>query len=472
MTTLATGPDVGSLPITLIDRPSLDEAVGSVRAAARRHRTVHRGGWVLLSGVSVLLTGLVMSAAPTLLVAVTVGWAGWSTLVSSTLALLTRVDLARRLGFLLVTGTAGVTVLDLGRAGLVDVVAMVGVGAALTVGWWARIRLNRPRTIVVGSSEAVQRAINEWQTRRDIVVVGAEVVGRDAGGRWLPCHRDPAPGAPWDSVVELVEECQADVVVCLADDGLVADDLRQLGWAMESTSARLVVSSAVAEAAPWRVSHRRLGGRTMTVVGSSAPATPVATLKSAFDRVGALLALVVLSPLLLVLAAAVRLDSDGPAVFRQVRVGHHGRLFTMLKFRTMCLDAEAVKLQLVDLNEGNAVLFKLRRDPRVTRIGRFLRRTSLDELPQLVNVLRGEMSLVGPRPALPSEVAGYDHVERRRLAVRPGLTGLWQVSGRSDLDWHESLRLDLDYADNISLARDLSICLSTVQAITTGRGAY
>ena len=150
---------------------------------------------------------------------------------------------------------------------------------------------------------------------------------------------------------------------------------------MESTGARLVVSSAVAEAAPWRVSHRRLGGRTMTVVGSSAPSSAVAVLKSGVDRVGAALALLVLSPVLLALAVAVRLDSDGPALFRQDRVGHRGRLFTMYKFRTMVVDAEAVKVQLASIDEGNGILFKIRRDPRVTRIGRHLRRLSLDELP-------------------------------------------------------------------------------------------
>ena len=144
----------------------------------------------------------------------------------------------------------------------------------------------------------------------------------------------------------------------------------------------------------------------------------------------------------------------------------------MYKFRTMVVDAEAVKVQLASIDEGNGVLFKIRRDPRVTRIGRHLRRLSLDELPQLVNVLRGEMSLVGPRPALPLEVARYDHRAERRLAVRPGLTGLRQVSGRSDLDWEESLRLDLDYTDNVSLGRDLAICASTVRAVATGRGAY
>jgi lipopolysaccharide/colanic/teichoic acid biosynthesis glycosyltransferase len=173
---------------------------------------------------------------------------------------------------------------------------------------------------------------------------------------------------------------------------------------------------------------------------------------------------------LLGLMLLVRLDSAGPALFRQVRVGRDGRHFTMLKLRTMRTDAESVRAQ-VD-NEVDQVLFKNRQDPRITRIGRILRRYSLDELPQLVNVVRGDMSLVGPRPALPSEVAAYDHDPLRRLVVRPGLTGLWQISGRSDLSWRESVRLDLDYVDNWSLPRDLTIIGRTLHAVLGHRGAY
>jgi lipopolysaccharide/colanic/teichoic acid biosynthesis glycosyltransferase len=192
--------------------------------------------------------------------------------------------------------------------------------------------------------------------------------------------------------------------------------------------------------------------------------------KVVWERMAAALALAFLSPVLLGLMLLVRLDSAGPALFRQVRVGRDGRHFTMLKLRTMRTDAESVRAQ-VD-NEVDQVLFKNRQDPRITRIGRILRRYSLDELPQLVNVVRGDMSLVGPRPALPSEVAAYDHDPLRRLVVRPGLTGLWQISGRSDLSWRESVRLDLDYVDNWSLPRDLTIIGRTLHAVLGHRGAY
>jgi exopolysaccharide biosynthesis polyprenyl glycosylphosphotransferase len=195
-------------------------------------------------------------------------------------------------------------------------------------------------------------------------------------------------------------------------------------------------------------------------------------LKTVFDRVLGSLLLVAALPLVLTIAVAVRLSSRGPVLFRQVRVGVDGRRFTMLKFRSMVPDAEDRRPALGDLDDGNGMLFKIREDPRVTRVGALLRRFSLDELPQLINVLRGDMSLVGPRPPLPEEVAGYDGDAARRLRVRPGMTGLWQVSGRSDLSWEESLRLDLRYVDNWSLALDLSILWRTWRAVIRGSGAY
>jgi exopolysaccharide biosynthesis polyprenyl glycosylphosphotransferase len=194
--------------------------------------------------------------------------------------------------------------------------------------------------------------------------------------------------------------------------------------------------------------------------------------KRLFDTVLAGLLLLVLSPGLLAVAAGVKLTSKGPVLFRQNRVGVNGRPFAMLKFRSMVVDADGMLAELKARNEGNGVLFKLKRDPRVTRFGAFLRRYSLDELPQLVNVVRGEMSLVGPRPPLPSEVESYDYVAVRRLRLRPGLTGLWQVSGRSDLSWEESLRLDLRYVDNWSMALDLHILFRTWRAVFSGTGAY
>jgi lipopolysaccharide/colanic/teichoic acid biosynthesis glycosyltransferase len=182
--------------------------------------------------------------------------------------------------------------------------------------------------------------------------------------------------------------------------------------------------------------------------------------------------LLVLLPALLVVGLLIRLDSPGPAIYRQQRVGRNGRLFTMYKFRSMTSSADAERTSLVDCNEADGVLFKIQQDPRITRLGRWLRRSSLDEVPQLWNVVRGDMSLVGPRPALPEEVARYDVDPRRRLVVKPGITGLWQVSGRSDLSWAESVRLDVRYVDNWSLGLDVAILARTIGAVLGHRGAY
>ena len=196
-------------------------------------------------------------------------------------------------------------------------------------------------------------------------------------------------------------------------------------------------------------------------------------LKGAFDRVVAGLALIVLASLFLLVGAVVRGTSRGPALFRQTRVGRNGETFTMIKFRSMYVDAEDRLAGLAGHNEsGDGLLFKMRDDPRVTPAGRIIRRFSLDELPQLINVLFGSMSLVGPRPPLPSEVAQYGDDVRRRLLVKPGLTGLWQVSGRSDLSWEDSVRLDLRYVENWSMSLDMLVLWKTARAVLGADGAY
>ena len=196
------------------------------------------------------------------------------------------------------------------------------------------------------------------------------------------------------------------------------------------------------------------------------------TVRAWTEPVAALVLLLILLPVLAVTALAVRLTSPGPAVFRQTRVGHAGREFTIYKFRTMRNDAERELEAIVHLNEHDGLLFKIRRDPRLTSIGKFLRRSSIDELPQLWNVVRGDMSLIGPRPALPREVAQYDSITARRLAVKPGITGLWQVNGRSELSGAESIRYDLDYVDRWTPALDVKILARTFRAVVSGRGAW
>ena len=195
-------------------------------------------------------------------------------------------------------------------------------------------------------------------------------------------------------------------------------------------------------------------------------------LKRAFDVLSSAVALLLLSPILVAAAIAVKLDSPGPVFFRQVRVGKNGRAFRMLKFRSMHVDAEARLESLRALNEASGPVFKMRNDPRVTRVGRFLRRTSIDELPQFLNVLSGEMSIVGPRPPVPSEVRQYQRWQRRRLSVKPGITCTWQVSGRSNISFDQWMRLDLEYIDHWSLWRDIQICFQTIPAVLTSRGAH
>ena len=277
-------------------------------------------------------------------------------------------------------------------------------------------------------------------------------------------------GCTPDEVVAALDQLTPQAVLAVPGTGLDSRLLQRLGWLLEERGIPLLVSTRIRDVAPDRAVLTRTGSLDLIEVRPPRRSGVPAAAKHAWERVAAALALLLLTPMLLGLMLWIRLDSPGPALFAQTRVGRDGRTFTLLKLRTMHGDAEVVRADLV--SESDAVLFKIRRDPRITRAGRLLRKYSLDELPQLVNVMLGQMSLVGPRPALPDEVAGYDEDPRRRLVVKPGLTGLWQVSGRSDLTWSESVRLDLDYVDNWSLTRDLGIVARTFHAVLTHRGAY
>ncbi|WP_240770365.1 sugar transferase [Nocardioides sp. GY 10127] len=270
---------------------------------------------------------------------------------------------------------------------------------------------------------------------------------------------------------EVAVQRHADAVLVLPGTDLDAASLRRLAWSLESAGVELILGTGLVDVAQRRAQVTQVGGWSLLHVRHAQRRGVAGVAKSLLDRGAAVGLLVLLAPLLGCLALAVRLDSRGPALFRQERVGRDGRTFTMLKFRSMQVPG-AVAVDLKNEADPDSPLFKMRRDPRVTRVGRYLRRYSLDELPQLVNVLRGDMSLVGPRPALPSEVATYREDARRRLHVRPGLTGLWQVSGRSDLSWSESVRMDLLYVDNWSFGLDLSILGRTLSAVLSHRGAY
>lgn len=249
--------------------------------------------------------------------------------------------------------------------------------------------------------------------------------------------------------------------------------LRRMSWAAAAQGVDFLLAPVLADVSTSRLAVRPTNGVPLVRIKAPDLSRTSRVPKELLDRsfAGALLLLLAL-PMLLI-ALIVRLDSSGAALFRQQRVGRYGDHFTMLKFRTMRPDSEALRAELEHLNQNSdGLLFKVRKDPRITRVGSFLRRSSLDELPQLINVARGHMSLVGPRPPLPEEVEEYTPDVKRRLLVKPGLTGLWQVSGRSDLPWDEAVRLDLGYVDNWSMGLDLSILARTGSAVVRGTGAY
>jgi len=272
-----------------------------------------------------------------------------------------------------------------------------------------------------------------------------------------------------------LEESKADTVVVTSTDELPADKVKQISWGLEAGRQHLVLAPGIADIAGPRISSRPVAGLPLLHVETPRFSGGQRVAKRIMDVTAASLGVALISPLLAFLAVSIRLSSPGPVLFRQKRVGHGGREFTMLKFRSMVTDAEdrLAALMEQDRDAGNAVLFKMKNDPRVTPIGRIMRRLSLDELPQLFNVIGGSMSLVGPRPPLPREVELYaDHVHRRFL-VKPGITGLWQVSGRSSLSWEESVRLDLSYVENWTLVGDFVILVKTARAaLAPGETAF
>jgi exopolysaccharide biosynthesis polyprenyl glycosylphosphotransferase len=275
-----------------------------------------------------------------------------------------------------------------------------------------------------------------------------------------------------EEVVEHVKRGGYRIVAVTADAYWTPRRLQQLAWELEDSPAELVVAPVLMEVAGPRLHVSGVLG--MPLLRLSAPVFTGArrVVKEIVDRVGGVFLLGLLSPMLAVLAVAIKVNDRGPVFYRQRRIGKDGKAFTMVKFRSMGTDAEARRIGLLGLNEAQGPLFKLRKDPRVTRVGAVLRRYSLDELPQLFNVVAGSMSLVGPRPPLPEETERYGPDARRRLLVKPGLTGLWQVSGRSDLPWEEAVRLDLRYVEDWSLALDALILWKTVRAVLKGQGAY
>ncbi|WP_448221783.1 sugar transferase [Gordonia iterans] len=314
--------------------------------------------------------------------------------------------------------------------------------------------------------------------------LGYEVVGLCVAGssdpRWMSSEAaTPGRGSAetpvflgLDRIVEALAHTGA-TAVAVTDPGMLAGaEMRELIWDIESDGIEVLVSPGLAGVAGPRITLRPQAGLPLIHVDRPRYEGANRYGKAIFDRIGAALGLLLLAPVFVAVAIAIKVESRGPVFYRSERIGANNRPFEMWKFRSMVTGADQMREDIADQDDGNGVLFKVKGDPRVTRVGKFIRRFSLDELPQLFNVLGGTMSLAGPRPPLREEVARYDAKIVRRMLVRPGMTGLWQVSGRSDLSWEESIELDLYYVENWSLMGDLLIFWRTIRAVFSSEGAY
>lgn len=371
---------------------------------------------------------------------------------------LTKNDVSR--GFFVLEFALGVVVLLLGRLTVRRVVQRARLHGLL-----------RSRVVLSGDVrhiEEIATVINREGWLGYHIVGAVTPPGTD---RHLTPSGIPVIGHT-DELGTAVKAADAEAVICTEGSFTRSRDFRRLAWALENERTQVIVVPTMTDVSAERLQVRPIAG--LPLVHVEQPQSEAASRwgKRLFDLVGSALLIVLAAPVMLAVAVAIKLDDGGPIFFRQVRVGRRGELIRMVKFRSMVIDAERLLTQLQDHNESDGVLFKMARDPRITRVGHVIRRYSLDELPQFFNVFRGEMSLVGPRPALPSEVEQYEEHVRRRLDVRPGITGLWQVSGRSDLSWEETVRLDLYYVDNWSMVQDFTILLKTFRAVVASAGAY
>ncbi|MEJ3403943.1 sugar transferase [Rathayibacter sp. YIM 133350] len=329
------------------------------------------------------------------------------------------------------------------------------------------------RAIVVGARDDIAFVVTQIGASlgAGYAVVGAIADSRDEGDVVVGAGRVPVVGH-MHTVADAARRLHADVVIVAGQPRGGGNVIRELGWQLEGTETELVISNRLADIAGPRIHFRPVDGLPLIHVEVPNYEGGRHALKRTLDVVLSAIAIVALAPLFLAIAIAVKVDSRGPVFFRQERCGRGGETFRMVKFRSMVTTAESDLAALRALNEGSGLLFKLRNDPRVTRVGRVLRTYSLDELPQIWNILIGDMSIVGPRPPLPSEVRAYEGDVHRRLYIKPGLTGMWQINGRSDLSWEESVRLDLYYVENWSLTGDLVIMWRTLKVLLHPNGAY
>lgn len=320
------------------------------------------------------------------------------------------------------------------------------------------------RSLIVGLPEDVERVSTEIRRSSGIAPVASYITRYTEDFDTLTEHRA--------SIVAEARRHDVDAVIVAGDLPGGPDEVRYLSWDLESTKADLILASRLIDVAAPRIHLRPLAGIPLVHVSLPRFTGWSYVVKRAMDVVFSTFALLLLAPVFAGIALAIKLDDRGPVFYRQVRTGVNGEPFRIWKFRSMSVNAHERKAEIEAANEADGPLFKMKVDPRVTRVGRILRATSLDELPQFLNTLHGSMSVVGPRPPLPEEVDSYDPAAHRRLLIKPGITGLWQVSGRSNLSWADGLRLDLNYVENWSPLSDIAIIARTAVAVLRREGAY
>ncbi|MFT4211133.1 MAG: sugar transferase [Microbacterium sp.] len=382
------------------------------------------------------------------------------------LAFLLRVDLAR--GYLLISLPVGILVLTLERW-----LWRQWLNAQRSMGRYAA------RVLLVGSETSVAQIARELQrnTSAGYQVVGACVPSGKVAST-VPDTAIPVMGSV-DAIERAMFATNADTIAVTSTDELPPSKVKQISWNLQAGRQHLVLAPSIVDIAGPRLHTRPVAGLPLIHVETPRFSRGQLFLKRTLDVSASAVGVVLLSPIFAFLAMSIRLSSEGPVFFRQIRIGRSGREFTMLKFRSMVTNAEELLESLQrerheqGIDSGNEVLFKMKNDPRVTPIGRIMRKYSLDELPQLFNVLGGSMSLVGPRPPLPQEVEQYATHVHRRFLVKPGITGLWQVSGRSTLSWEDTVRLDLSYVENWTMLGDLAILAKTAKAaLAPGESAH
>ncbi|THG30768.1 sugar transferase [Naasia lichenicola] len=449
----------GAQLITFNDRLALaaQDGVTSLAVSYWLVSVLLIGGWMLALHIAgsrgVRVIGTAVSEYQAVLIA-SLGLFG----IVAMLAYVLDVDIAR--GYLITALPVGVAALIITRA-----LWRRWLKAKRLAGEWSY------QVMLVGSEGSVTHLAE--QLRR------SPASGYHIVGAVIPRSRlDHLPGTHvpvWPNLSDLLQHMDAtgaDTVAVASSDDLPPSRMQELSWSLEPGRRHLVVAPGLTDVGGPRIHMRPVLGLPLIHVETPTYSGRKLYTKRAFDIAGSFIILLLLLPVLAVVALLVRIDSPGPVFFGQPRIGKDGTEFRMLKFRSMVTNAEELLAKLQSENEGAGVLFKLKQDPRVTKVGRVLRRFSIDELPQLLNVLRGEMSLVGPRPPLLREVEQYEDKVHRRFLVKPGVTGLWQVSGRSDLSWEESVRLDLYYVENWTMTGDLVILWRTARAVVGSSGAY